>query len=101
MARNAIEAMDSKGTLTIRTYCEADETVLEVKDEGCGITQEILDNIGMPFHTTKPSGTGLGLAVCYSIAERHKATINVITGKKGTSFFVRFKRTLEQGEDFA
>lgn len=91
MARNAIEAMQEKGRLTIKTYCEADETVLEIKDEGCGITQEILDNIGMPFHTTKASGTGLGLAVCYSIAERHKAKINVATSAAGTSFFIRFK----------
>ncbi len=91
MVRNAIEAMQEKGRLTIKTYCETDETVLEIEDEGCGISQEILDNIGMPFHTTKESGTGLGLAVCYSIAERHKAKINVMTSEAGTRFFVRFK----------
>lgn len=90
MARNGIEAMNNKGTLTIRTYCEADDVVLAIQDEGGGISKEILDNIGIPFHTTKASGTGLGLAVCYSIAERHHAKISVETSKRGTTFYIRF-----------
>jgi two-component system, sporulation sensor kinase E len=47
--------------------------------------------MGTPFFTTKDNGTGLGLAVCYSIAERHKARIDIDTGPEGTTFFVRFK----------
>ncbi|WP_346355850.1 ATP-binding protein [Azotosporobacter soli] len=90
MARNGLEAMQSKGILKIKTYREKDEIVLAIRDEGEGISQEILDNIGIPFYTTKANGTGLGLAVCYSIAARHRAKINVETGKEGTVFQIRF-----------
>lgn len=90
LALNGLEAMDSGGTLTISTYYKEDVVVLEVKDNGNGIKPEILERIGTPFFTTKENGTGLGLAVCYSIADRHNATIKVQTGKEGTTFTVCF-----------
>lgn len=55
----------------------------------------MLDNLGTPFLTTKENGTGLGLAVCYRIAARHKATIKVDTGPQGTTFWVTFPGSLE------
>jgi signal transduction histidine kinase len=66
--------------------------ILEVKDTGNGIKPDILDKIGTPFFTTKDHGTGLGLAVCYSIADRHHAKINVQTGNEGTCFSICFNR---------
>lgn len=92
LIRNAMEAMDPGGHLTIQTYCEDEHVILSVGDNGPGIDATVLDKIGTPFTTTKPSGTGLGLAVCYSIALRHEAVIEVITGKDGTTFLVKFKR---------
>lgn len=89
--RNGLEAMPSGGLVAIQTYVEDDKVVLAVKDEGCGIPVEILDKLGTPFLTTKECGTGLGLPVCYSIAERHKAEIAHQTGPKGTTFFIRFE----------
>ena len=77
--------------LTISTYMEKGEVVLAVQDEGGGIGSEMLDKLGTPFFTTKEYGTGLGLAVCYSIAARHNAWIEVDTGPGGTTFYVRFK----------
>jgi PAS domain S-box-containing protein len=91
LVRNGLEAMPPGGLLTIRTYREDDSVVLAVEDQGRGISPEVLEKIGTPFFTTKDSGTGLGLAVCYSIAARHQARIGIETGAEGTTFTVRFK----------
>lgn len=92
LAMNGIEAMPPGGTLTIRTYNEDPEViVLEVGDQGSGILEAYLEKLGTPFFTTKENGTGLGLAVCYSIASRHRADIRVKSGPEGTTFYVRFR----------
>lgn len=91
LVRNGIEAMASGGNLTIRTYADSQEVVLSVQDQGSGIEPGMLEKIGTPFFTSKDFGTGLGLAVCYNIAARHNAVINVETSSAGTTFFVRFK----------
>jgi PAS domain S-box-containing protein len=94
LARNGLDAMQPKGRLTIRTFLNKDaEVVLSVADQGCGIAQEDLEKIGTPFFTTKEQGTGLGLAVCYSVAARHNATIKIDTGSGGTTFSVVFKQS--------
>jgi len=93
LVRNSLDAMSPGGYLTIRTYIEANEIILAIKDQGTGITAEVLKKIGTPFFTTKEKGTGLGLAICYSIAARHNAVINVETSDKGTTFFIRFTNT--------
>ena len=67
-----------------------------VQDEGPGIDEVVLTKIGLPFVTTKENGTGLGLSVCYCIAARHNAAIDVETSCRGTTFYVRFPRPLEQ-----
>ena len=64
--------------------------VLSVQDQGPGIDKLILDQIGTPFLTTKEKGTGLGLAVCYNIADRNQADIEVDTDSNGTTFYVKF-----------
>jgi PAS domain S-box len=91
LARNGLEAMESGGTLTIGTTVEKGEIVLYVKDEGPGLKREYIDKIGTPFFTTKENGTGLGLAVCYSIAARHKARLEFESSPRGTTFKMRFR----------
>lgn len=91
LAKNGLEAMSPGGKITIRTYSDKEAVVLEVQDQGCGIKEEIVEKIGTPFFTTKEWGTGLGLAVCYSVASRHNAVIKIKTSKQGTVFLVRFK----------
>ena len=91
LVRNGLEAMQPGGNLTVRTYNEEREVVLSVQDQGTGIKPELLEKLGTPFFTTKDNGTGLGLAVCYSLAARHSARIDVISGPAGTTFYVRFK----------
>lgn len=90
IARNGIEAMQPGKNLTIRTRAEGDEVLLSIIDQGCGISREYIEKLGTPFFTTKEHGTGLGLAVCFSIARRHNATIQVESSDKGTTFYIRF-----------
>ena len=72
------------------TYQEGNQVILAVADNGCGIPEEVRDKIGTPFFTTKETGTGLGLSVCYSIVDRHNAQMTFDTGPDGTTFHVRF-----------
>lgn len=90
LCRNGLEAMPMGGTLYINTRQQDDEVILLVRDQGPGINKDLMDKIGTPFLTTKPEGTGLGLPVCFSIAHRHQARIEIETGTRGTSIFVKF-----------
>lgn len=92
LVRNAIDAIEPQQTVSISTYTQDGNIVLEVKDQGCGMPEEIMNKLGTPFLTTKEHGTGLGLSVCFSIAERHNAQINIDSSSSGTTFFVRFKQ---------
>jgi signal transduction histidine kinase len=83
--------MSEGKVLTIRTYMADDCVILAVQDQGKGIKPEVLEKLGTPFFTTKEKGTGLGLGVCYAIAARHHAKIEIQTGPEGTTFFVKFK----------
>ncbi|MBV5277339.1 hybrid sensor histidine kinase/response regulator, partial [bacterium] len=67
------------GTITLRTGCAADSVWIEVEDSGVGIAPENLPRIFEPFFTTKPvgSGTGLGMAVSYSIVQKHQGSIDI------------------------
>ncbi|BBB90540.1 MAG TPA: ATP-binding protein [Methylomusa anaerophila] len=92
LARNGLEAMSPGGKLTISTRTTDTQVVLSVKDQGKGIPFDLIDKLGTPFFTTKDNGTGLGLAVCYSVAARHGASIDIETGPAGTQFNVVFKK---------
>jgi two-component system, NtrC family, sensor kinase len=79
---NAMDAMDSRGTLTVRSRMNpdrGDEILLEFIDTGTGIKREDLPKIFEPFFTTKPQGrgTGLGLSICYGIIAEHRGRIEV------------------------
>ncbi len=93
---NAIDAMPDGGSLKIATRAEDHEWVrLEVTDTGTGMPDEVRRRIFEPFFTTKgEAGTGLGLAVCYSIIKRHGGDIRVETQVgHGASFMVRLPVT--------
>ena len=90
LVNNGLEAMSNGGQIIIRTLQQKDKIILEVMDQGPGMDDEILEKIGTPFFTTKDNATGLGLAICYSIANRHNAKIKVDTTPDGTSFKVIF-----------
>ncbi len=92
LVRNGLEAMLPGGILTIRTAMKGEYIILSIEDQGEGIPPELLEKMGTPFFSTKEHGTGLGLAVCYGIAKRHNASIDIETGSQGTTFNVRFER---------
>ncbi|WHY01214.1 ATP-binding protein [Neobacillus sp. DY30] len=74
--KNAFESMHDGGIIHINLYKgEKGQCVLSVKDEGCGIPEEILPRLGEPFYTLKEKGTGLGLMICNKIIKQHHGTI--------------------------
>jgi two-component system sporulation sensor kinase A len=92
---NAVEAMPNGGRLTIRTRVEdrhpglAERFVLvEFVDTGPGIPDHAAQAIFEPFYTTKHKGPGLGLAISYTIVERHEGTLSVSSSTSGTTFRV-------------
>lgn len=90
LVRNAFEAMEQGGKVIIRTYPEDSKLVLAVQDTGPGIPPEIKEKLGTPFVTTKDTGTGLGLPVCFRIAKEHGADLKVDTSAAGTTFSLYF-----------
>ena len=96
---NAKQAMPKGGKLTIEAYnCDnyknnvcpwltGNIVCLKVTDEGIGISQDLKAHIFDPYFTTKPGGSGLGLATVYSIIKKHNGFVEVeSTVGKGTSF---------------
>lgn len=75
LIKNAIEAAGENGEVKVCLNEEAEFAVISVCDNGPGILPEHLKKLGTPFFTTKENGTGLGLAVCYQIIEKHKGKI--------------------------
>ncbi|RIX53113.1 histidine kinase [Paenibacillus nanensis] len=99
LARNGMEAMGEKGILRIWTAHQNNEVSVHVSDEGVGISPDKMKNMFEPFFTTKTRGTGLGLPLCLSIAERHGGRIDVQSEEgKGTTFIVTFIIMEERGE---
>jgi len=88
---NAAQAIEGKGTITVKTYTTDEYVCVDVTDTGCGIAADHITKIFDPFFTTKPPGTGvgLGLSVSYDIVRKHGGTItfNSKSGQ-GTTFTV-------------
>lgn len=91
---NARDAIDGAGEIRIETGPAPDEpgrVRLAVTDTGSGIPADALPRIFDPFYTTKPRGTGLGLAVSYGIIQDHQGRIDVQSEPgKGTTFVISF-----------
>jgi len=86
---NAIDAMNGKGEISLRTYAEDDNVVIEITDNGPGIPEDIQARIYEPFFTTKPpgKGTGLGLHISHDIvANRHHGQL-LVESKPGETKF--------------
>jgi len=103
LVRNAAEAIDGAGTVTLRTRAaraplaggEKDAVVLEVSDTGKGIPPEAEKHLFDPFFSTKETGTGLGLPIAARIVEKHGGVLQYQTRPgHGTTFGVVLPRQI-------
>ena len=85
LVSNAIDAIDGEGAISITTGADASGYVIAVTDTGQGIPESLRHRVLEPFFTTKPvgQGTGLGLSITYSIAQRHRGTLELSPGDGG------------------
>jgi signal transduction histidine kinase len=90
LIHNALQAMNYQGTLTINVINQSDRLLIQITDNGGGISPEIQSKIFEPFFTTKPAGqgSGLGLDIVKKIIEKHKGTIEVKSVPRETTFTV-------------
>jgi signal transduction histidine kinase len=89
---NAVQAMEGKGTLTVRTGRDRERVLVEICDTGPGVPEELRKRVFEPFFTTKPvgEGTGLGLDISYRIVvNRHGGDISLVSQPGDTRFQVR------------
>ena len=98
---NAVDAMGGKGEITIRTYEESDQVVVEIIDNGPGIPEKVKSRILEPFFTTKPPGhgTGLGLYITHDIvANRHHGLLQIESKPGETKFKVTLPKHIGNEE---
>lgn len=78
LIKNAMEAIPKDGQIKMTVTLQEDNWIrIRTQDNGCGIPEERLKQLGEPFYTTKEKGTGLGLMMCFKIVEAHKGTIHI------------------------
>jgi len=94
LVKNAIEAVELKPNpeIIIRLERLKNQTpVIRIVDNGPGIDKDKMDQIFMPFFTTKPTGSGIGLSLSRQIMQMHKGSLSVISeSEEGTVFTLRF-----------
>ncbi|WNI19431.1 ATP-binding protein [Actinacidiphila sp. ITFR-21] len=98
---NAVSAMDRTGTLTVRTAPDRDHLLVEFRDTGPGVPEEIRERVFEPFFTTKPvgEGTGLGLDISWRIVvNKHHGDLQLESVPGDTRFRVRLPLTAPSSE---
>jgi signal transduction histidine kinase len=87
---NAYQAVNEEGNISVLLRQEDGNALIEVKDNGCGVSSESFHKIFEPFFTTKGMGSGLGLAIAKKLIEAHQGRISVASSLAGgTTFSVR------------
>ncbi len=96
LVKNGVEACEQVAEPVIEVSASRDEKVaglvrIEVKDNGSGVSEEILDKIFVPFYTTKKQGSGIGLSLSRQIMKLHKGSLQMRPGERnGTVFSLLF-----------
>jgi hemerythrin-like metal-binding protein len=93
---NAAQAIEGRGTITLRTGAAQDSVWIEISDTGSGMSAETQKRIFEPFYTTKPvgRGTGLGLSISWDIVARHGGSLAVHSSPgRGTCFRITLPTT--------
>lgn len=88
---NSIEAMPDGGSLGVKSEAHpaAKSVAVTIQDNGIGMSEAEIQNIGEPFYTTKPEGSGLGFYITKQILEFHKAQLSLERNKNGSGITVR------------
>ena len=91
LAKNGIEALDTEGSLTIRSTLSGDMVEIAFSDDGAGIPKRLQEKIFTPFFTTKTQGSGLGLGVSKKIIDDHPGSSFALESNegKGTTVIIR------------
>jgi len=93
VCRNAIQAIPAKGTITIKSAVEGDDTVIDIIDSGPGISSRVKENLFQPFKSGSQEGTGLGLAISRETVRAHGGTLDLYdTSAKGSTFRIILPR---------
>ncbi|MGB3815142.1 MAG: ATP-binding protein [Shinella sp.] len=98
LVRNAIEATGSAGSggrVSIHLRQDASHPMLEVADNGPGVPEDLRPRLFTPFTTTRPDGTGLGLALSQRLVERASGEITLVDSDAGATFRVSLPRQPE------
>ena len=100
LVANALESVDTGGTVTIELVEQTDEITITFNDDGCGMTPDVIENLFEPFFTKKRTGkgTGLGLSISHRIISDHGGTIEATSDgqDRGSTFSVRLPRSAGQ-----
>jgi two-component system, NtrC family, sensor kinase len=104
MIINAAQAITGEGKITVSASIDKEEAeaIIEIRDTGMGIAEDIKDRIFDPFYSTKDEGqgTGLGLSIAYGIIQKHNGKILVESmAGTGTSFYIHLPLGAEQNHD--
>jgi two-component system sensor histidine kinase HydH len=92
LVKNALEAMEQPGTLSVASHTFPGNILVHISDTGPGIPPDILAKIFQPFFSTKPRGSGLGLAISQQIMAAHQGEIHLDSELgKGTRVTLSFK----------
>ena len=93
LIKNAGDAISDKknGTIHLKAFRVDEGTIIQVEDNGTGISDDIMEDIFVPFYTTKANGSGIGLSLSRQIMQNHKGTISVNSAPdKGAIFTLKF-----------
>lgn len=101
LIQNALDAMPQGGIIRIFDEDNGDGVLVRFSDTGHGIPPDVpFNNLFEPFYTTKPHGTGLGLAVTHRILKNHEGSIHIEkTGPDGTTFLLRLPKIGQSKRD--
>ncbi len=96
IARNAVQAIDGEGDITLKTRVDRNYTIgqinhplvvkIDITDNGRGVSSELGNSIFLPMITDKPDGTGLGLPIAQDIIFRHGGSLQMRSSSEGTTF---------------
>ncbi len=90
-ARHAVEDVENP-EVKIKAYYEERNKIIEIQDNGCGIEPQKMDQIFIPFFSTKEQGSGIGLSLSKQIMKKHKGDLRVRSEQgQGASFFLVFR----------